>query len=59
MNDTERELWVNNNESVYLAWKLSGLSMRNFIREKRKQIDSFIAWVLEDPAKRSRERKEL
>jgi hypothetical protein len=46
MNDQEREMWVMNDESLYKTWKRSRLSKRNFIRENRVVIDTFINKVL-------------
>ncbi len=53
MNDTEREMWVNNDESLY-NWKRSTrLSMREFIRSHREEIDQHIISVVGyDPCKR-------
>ncbi|MFA5307521.1 MAG: hypothetical protein WC365_08790 [Candidatus Babeliales bacterium] len=42
MNDTEREQWVNNDESLYNSWKHSRLSMTKFVRSNRAEIDSHI-----------------
>jgi hypothetical protein len=42
MNDVERSDWVNNEEGLYLAWRRSGKSMRDFIRENRELIDQMI-----------------
>lgn len=46
MNDQEREMWVMNDEGLYISWKRSRLSKRNFIRENREAIDGFINKVL-------------
>jgi hypothetical protein len=46
MNNRERELWVNNDEGLYLWWKRSRLSLRNFIRENREELDALILAVL-------------
>ena len=46
MNDQEREMWVMNHEGLYISWKRSKLSKRNFIRENRVVIDTFINKVL-------------
>jgi hypothetical protein len=43
MNDYERELWVINTESLYLAQKHSRMSMRKFLRVNREAIDGLIA----------------
>lgn len=42
MNDNEREQWIMNDEGLYRAWKASRLSMRNFIRKLRDDIDKAI-----------------
>ena len=47
MNNTERELWVLNDEGLYLDFKRSRLSMRNFLKENRELIDQYIKKVLE------------
>ncbi len=42
MNDSEREQWVDNDEGLYL-WRMgSGLSMREFIRQYRVELDEAI-----------------
>ena len=51
MNDTERELWVSNDEGLYLWWQSQECSMRKFIRENRKEIDEAIDRVLNPPKK--------
>jgi hypothetical protein len=47
MNNRERELWVNNDEGLYLWWKRSRLSMRNFIKENREELDALILAVID------------
>jgi hypothetical protein len=42
MNNDERELWINNDEGLYNWWKSSRLSMREFIRENRAELDATI-----------------
>ena len=42
MNDTERELWVINDEGLYRWWKGSRQSKRQFLRENRTEIDAVI-----------------
>lgn len=45
MNDTERENWVLNSESLYLWWKreMRGeKKIREFIRKNRSEIDEYI-----------------
>lgn len=46
MNDSEREDWINNDEGLYLWWKSTRQSMRNFIRENRKEITRIIQAAL-------------
>jgi hypothetical protein len=46
MNDGERELWLDNDEPLYLAHKASGLSRREFIRKNRDMIDDHIEKIL-------------
>lgn len=41
-NDKERALWVDNDESMYLWKRRTGLSMQEFLRENRKEIDYWI-----------------
>lgn len=45
MNDSERELWVNNDEGLYRMWLASHLSMRAFIRRHRAEIDEVMGAV--------------
>lgn len=47
INDKERELWVANDEGLYLEQRRSRLSMRAFIRENRELIDEVIRNVTE------------
>jgi hypothetical protein len=42
LNDHDRELWVRNDETLYLWWKSHKCSMRQFLREHRDELDSFI-----------------
>lgn len=42
LNDKERELWVLNDEGLYNWQRSSRLSMRNFIRENRAELDAYI-----------------
>jgi hypothetical protein len=46
MNDEERRLWVLNDEGLYLDWRRSRQSMKQFIREHRAEIDGYIAGQL-------------
>jgi hypothetical protein len=49
MNDTEREQWIDNDESLYNAQQSSGLSRRKFVRQSRPEIDAHIARALSPP----------
>ena len=42
MNNTERELWVLNDEGLYLDYKRSRKSMRNYLKENREYLDEYI-----------------
>ena len=42
MNDSERELWVLNDEPLYNLHIASRLPMRRFIRENREMLDETI-----------------
>ena len=46
MNDRERELWVSNDEGLYLWWQSEGGSLRAFIRRHRQEITDAINRVL-------------
>ena len=47
MNDTERTMWVDNDEGLYNWWRSSRLSKREFIRKHRKELDDAIGNVTE------------
>lgn len=47
MNDNERELWVLNDESLYVWWRQSRLGMRAFLRTNREELDTLISQALE------------
>lgn len=47
LNDEERRQWIENDEGLYLWQRRSGLPMREFIRQNRDEIDSYIKPVLE------------
>jgi hypothetical protein len=49
LNDHERELWVANDEGLYLWHRRSRLSMRRFLRENRDEIDAAIHAQLNRP----------
>ena len=42
MNDTEREQWIDNDEGLYNWRRSERLSMREFIRKNREEIDRVI-----------------
>ena len=42
MNNRERELWIDNDEGLYLWHRGSKLSKRQFIKEHRAEIDEII-----------------
>ena len=46
-NDAERSQWIDNDEGLYLWWKSSRMSKRNFIRQHRAEIDAAINNVTE------------
>ena len=46
MNNRERELWIANDEGLYLWQRRSKQSMRAFIRENREELDRYINKVL-------------
>ena len=42
INDEERRLWILNDEGLYNWQRSSGLSLRDFIKEHRQEIDDVI-----------------
>jgi len=46
MNDTERKNWVMNDEGLYMWWQDSRMSLTEFVRRNRKDIDNAIDSVL-------------
>ncbi len=48
MNNTERQMWINNHEGLYRWWKASKLSMRDFIKFNRPSIDETIRLALNE-----------
>ena len=46
LNDKDREQWIMNDEGLYNWFRSSRLSMRNFIRQNRKELDECIKPVL-------------
>jgi hypothetical protein len=49
INNSEREMWVMNDEGLYNWWKRSRLSKRKFISEHREEIDAAIRSVRDAP----------
>jgi len=47
INDDERAQWVSNDEGLYREYTRSRLSLRQFVRKNRAQIDEVIRNVLE------------
>ena len=47
MNNTERELWVLNDETLYNDFKRSHKSMKVYLRFYREEIDEYIKKVLD------------
>lgn len=42
LNNSEREQWINNDEGLYNWKRRSRLSMREFIRQNREELDRLI-----------------
>lgn len=42
INNEEREMWVMNDEGLYIWWTSSKMSIGRFIRKYRKEIDQHI-----------------
>jgi hypothetical protein len=42
MNNSERELWIMNDEVLYLAWRSTGLSIAKYMKQYRENIDKYI-----------------
>jgi len=40
--DDEREMWVSNDLSLYLAWQNSGIPIEDYVRDNRTQLDEYI-----------------
>ena len=49
MNNRERQMWIDNDEGLYLWWKSSRQPMAKFIKENREEIDSAINNALHPP----------
>ena len=47
MNDSEREMWVLNDEGLYNDQRHSRLSMTAYIRGNRAELDAYIKRVLD------------
>lgn len=45
MNNSERSIWIDNDEGLYKWWRSSGLSKRKFIKENKAEIDKAIGNV--------------
>ncbi len=50
LNDREREQWVRNDEGLYNWWKSTRLSMREFLRKVRPELDKSILEAINSPA---------
>ena len=46
LNDEDRRQWILNDEGLYLWHRRSRLSMRQFIRENRSELDAAILPVI-------------
>ncbi len=42
LNDDDRRQWIDNDEGLYNWQRSSGLSMRDFIRSNRTELDAII-----------------
>lgn len=42
LNNNDRSLWIDNDEHLYLWWKSTKLNKKAFIKEHRKEIDTYI-----------------
>jgi len=52
MNDNDRAQWIDNDESLYIWWRGSRQSKREFIKENRERLTEYINKVLNmEPAK--------
>jgi len=47
MNNTERELWLSNDEALYNFWKSTRLSKREFLKKHRTKIDNYIKYKIQ------------
>jgi hypothetical protein len=46
INNKERELWIDNNEEVYNAWKQSRMTKKDFIKNNKNWLDSIILAII-------------
>ena len=51
-NDSERRLWVLNDEGLYNWFRSSRLTMQKFVRENRAELDACIDRALAVPPRR-------
>ena len=42
MNNSEREMWVLNDEGLYSWWRSTHQSMTQFLKDNRKELDLHI-----------------
>ncbi len=42
MNNNDRRDWINNDEGLYSWYRSSRLSMTEFIKQNREEIDAYI-----------------
>jgi hypothetical protein len=54
INNHERELWINNDEGLYNWFKRERISMREFIKRNRAEIDAAIRGVVDREPARAR-----
>ncbi len=52
LNDKDRAQWIDNDEGLYNWKRSSRLSMREFIRQNREEIDILILRVRDAPPRR-------
>jgi len=53
MNNEERRLWILNDEGLYSWWISSRLTMNNFIRGNKEEIDTAIKRASWKPSEQS------
>ena len=49
LNNTDRRQWIDNDEHLYTWQRLSGLPMREFIKEHRADLDEYINGIRNRP----------